>query len=262
MKERRRFPQGKVRVKSVEKMVRILHFLADYPEGVPLRDISKALGFNPSTLHHLLSTMKAAGFVEEEEEKYRLGLGLLEIVSHFLAKSDLFTASLPEAKKLRDRYNETVAVAAYQAGRDYSIIELPGNSYIRINMAIPPSNIPSLHATASGKIFLAYASPDFVSDYISNKGLHSFTPNTLTNPEDLLEELKRIRTQGYALDRGEHRNGVLCVTAPIFDVNRDLVGAIGLISLLFKHSEEEIKDFIDGVTTAAKMISNKLGHLY
>lgn len=258
---RRKFPQGKVKIKSVEKMFRILRFLAEYPEGLPLKDISRAMGFNPSTLHHLLSTMKAIDCVEEEEGKYRIGLGLLGIVSRFLAKSDLFTAGFPEAKKLRDTYNETVAVAAYQSGKEYSIIELPANSYIHINMAIPPSDIPALHATASGKILLAYAPPDFLADYIKNKGLYQFTANTITKVEDLLEELERIRQQGYALDRGEHREGVLCVTAPIFNLHEELVGAIGIISLLFKHTEEEIENFIKGVTEAANRISGKLGYL-
>lgn len=260
-KTRGKFPEGKIRVKSVEKMVRIIRFLAEHPDGVPLRDISKHLGFHPSSLHHLLSTMKAAGCVEEEDERYRIGLGLVEIVSHYLAKTDLFTVSLPEAKRLRDEYNETVAVAAYQGGTEYSIIELPGNSYIHINMAIPPSNVPALHATASGKIFLAYAPQEFVTDYIVNKGLHKFTANTIVEPKELERELEKIRKLGYALDKGEHREGVLCVTAPIFDVHNELVGAIGIISFLFKHSEEEIERFISGVTSAGKRISSKLGYI-
>lgn len=258
-KARGKFPEGKVRVKSVDKMVKIMHFLAEHPEGVPLKDISKHLGLNPSSLHHLLSTMKAVGCVEEEDERYRIGLGLVEIVSRYLAKSDLFTVSFPEAKKLRDEYKETVAVAAYLGDREYSIIELPGESYIHINMAILQSNVPSLHATASGKILLAYSSPEFVSEYIKQKGLHKFTQNTIVNPEDLFKELEEIRRQEYALDRGEHREGVLCVTAPIFNIHGELVGAIGIITLLFKYSEEEIEEFIKGVKNAASRISNKLG---
>ncbi|MGB9797883.1 MAG: IclR family transcriptional regulator [bacterium] len=260
-RRRTRFPEGKVRVKSVEKMGKILRFLAEHPEGAPLKEMSRELGINPSTLHHLLATMKVIGYIEEEDERYRIGLGLVGIVSRYLARTNLFTASYHEAKRLRDKFNETVAVAAYQAGVDYSIIELPSNNYIQINLAIPPSDVPALHATASGKIFLAYSSPEFVSEYIREKGLHKFTSNTITEPESLLKELERIRERGYALDRGEHREGVLCVTAPIFDANCDLVGAIGIITLLFKHSEEEIGEFIRGVTEAAKKISGKLGYL-
>ncbi|MBC7330779.1 IclR family transcriptional regulator [bacterium] len=259
--KRARFPHGKVRVKCVEKTGRILRFLAERPEGVPLKELSQELGIIPSTLHHLLATMKAVGYIEEEEEKYRIGLGLVELVFSYLAKTDLFTASHPEAKRLRDKFNQTVAVISYRGGKEFPIIELPNRSYIQVNLVFSQGDVPTLHATASGKILLAYSTPDVFSDYINGKGLHKFTSNTITDPKALQEELERIKEQGYALDRGEYREEILGVFAPIFDAHRDLVGAIGIITLLFKHSQEEIEEFIKGLTEAGKKISSKLGYV-
>ena len=259
-RKRARFPHGKVRVKCVEKTGRILRLLAERPEGVPLKELSQELGIIPSTLHHLLATMKAVGYIEEEEERYRIGLGLVELVFRYLAKTDLFTASQPEAKRLRDRFNETVAVISYQGGKEFPIIELPSRSYIQVNLAFSQNDVPALHATASGKISLAYSPAEVLSDYINEKGLHKFTSNTITDPKALQDELERIKEQGYALERGEYREEILGVFAPIFDAHKDLVGTIGMVTLLFKHSQEEIGEFIKGVTEAGRNISSKLGY--
>lgn len=46
-------------------------------------------------------------------------------------------------------------------------------------------------------------------------GMTSFTPHTITDTESLLAELDSIRVQGYAIEHGEYRRGLMGAAAPI-----------------------------------------------
>ncbi len=75
----------------------------------------------------------------------------------------------------------------------------------------------NLHARASGKVLMAFATPDLFERYVARQPLTALTPNTITDPDTLLTELDRIRERGYGLDEEEFALGVTCVAAPIFD---------------------------------------------
>jgi DNA-binding IclR family transcriptional regulator len=64
------------------------------------------------------------------------------------------------------------------------------------------------HATAAGKAVFAYAPPGVVANYIHSVGLQPFTPNTITDPVCLGNELEKVRCEGLAFSRGEYVESV------------------------------------------------------
>jgi IclR family transcriptional regulator, acetate operon repressor len=83
------------------------------------------------------------------------------------------------------------------------------------------------HVGAAGKLALAYAAPESVADYC-NRGLVAHTAHTITDPEVLAEELRRIRGDGYAEDNMESNQGLRAIAAPVFDGSGSLVAAISV----------------------------------
>ena len=85
-----------------------------------------------------------------------------------------------------------------------------------------------LHITAVGKVFLADDGPDKASQYARRTGLPRYTENTLTDSEQLVREIDRIRRQGYSFDNEEAEKGVSCIGAGIYNDENRLVAGLSV----------------------------------
>ena len=55
-----------------------------------------------------------------------------------------------------------------------------------------------------------------------------YTRNTITNSDEFVAELRRVRERGYAFDRGETSLQAACVGAPILDARGTAVAALSI----------------------------------
>lgn len=115
-----------------------------------------------------------------------------------------------------------------------------------------------LHCTGLGKILLAYAPGEVLAELLAHP-LESYTEATLTDSARITEELKTVRSQGYALDQEEITKGIMCVAAPIFGHNQELQGAISIAFLAAIENERTIDKEISETLKYASLISESLG---
>jgi DNA-binding IclR family transcriptional regulator len=85
-----------------------------------------------------------------------------------------------------------------------------------------------LHFTSLGKAIMAFLSPEQVNKIVAKHGLPKETPNTITDIDELHEELADIREQGYALNDEEQIRGARAVGAPIMNPADEVLGAISV----------------------------------
>ena len=83
------------------------------------------------------------------------------------------------------------------------------------------------HALALGKVVLARAPADALERYLS-AGLKRFTDDTITDPDVLRTDLRRVRRDGIAVDREEIAPDFCCIAAPLLDEQRHFLGAVGI----------------------------------
>lgn len=91
--------------------------------------------------------------------------------------------------------------------------------------------------------------------------LNPLTRRTITSRKRFIEELKRIRTQGYAFDDREHEEDVECIAAPIMNYHGHVIAAISISGPQRKIDTPQQQHFIDLVVEAASLISSKMGYL-
>ncbi len=115
------------------------------------------------------------------------------------------------------------------------------------------------HATATGKAILAWLPEMEIARVIAEKGLTSFTDRTITNIADLMEDLRLVRRNGYALDREEFQPGVVCVGSAIRDHSGAVIGSIGCSMPEMRASEELLDKAEHAVRECAKTLSELLG---
>lgn len=114
-----------------------------------------------------------------------------------------------------------------------------------------------MYATGVGKCILAWKDTQEVIRIVNKVGLHKLTPNTITNLNDLLEELQRVREKGYALDLEECEIGIRCVSAPLF-IGKEVIAAISVSGPSVRLTDDKIPEYIPLVLKASQEISRLL----
>jgi len=248
-------------VQSIDRAFEILETLAVEREGLGVTEIGKRVGLHKSTVHRILNTMAERGYIEQNQETgaYRLGLKFIELCSLYLNNVELKTEAQPYLRNLSALTGQPVHLATLVDKEAVYIDKIEHYSSIRMYSAIG-KRIP-LHCTAVGKVLLSDKSPGYIRKLLGEDELTAYTPKTLTDLEQLLEEINRVKKLGWARDDEEHEVGIRCIAAPIYDYRRQIIAAVstsGNKNIISPDRDEEIALY---VIKAASDISKRLGYI-
>jgi DNA-binding IclR family transcriptional regulator len=245
-------------IQSVDRAARILKALASGPRRLGVSELADRLSMTRPTVHGLLQTLQAHGFVEQDRDsdKYQLGAGLLQLGNSYLDLNELRARSLVHADRLAARADAAVRVGVMH-GPSVVVVHHVFRPDTTLQILEVGAQLPA-HASALGKAMLAYA-PDEVLEDLAAEPLPKLTSRTLTVAA-LRDELAEIRERGTARERDEAVLGESSVASPIFDHSGHAVGAIGVVG-----DTERIlprgpaKGLPAAVAEAARSVSRELG---
>jgi IclR family transcriptional regulator, KDG regulon repressor len=243
---------------TLERALLLLENLSLADGKIGVRDLADSVQLPKSTTHRILETLAQAGFVEQDPitEKYSIGLKAIEIGMSGLKNVDLVDAAIPHLRDLVSTTKQTSFLAVYNEGEIVYIYKAEGTSSVITNANLGTRN--PLHSTGLGKAILAYFSLEDVEKIIAQKGLNRFTKTTITDRQQLLEELSKIRQAGVALNYEEYDEGLSSIAAPIFNYTGQVVAAIsvaGPTSPIF-NDQDNISEL---VKEKSHLISKRLG---
>ncbi|MFL5870935.1 MAG: IclR family transcriptional regulator [Solirubrobacterales bacterium] len=245
-------------IQSVDRAARILGALASGPRRLGVSELADRLDLTRPTVHGLLQTLQAHGFVEQDRDsdKYQLGPGLLSLGNSYLDLSELRSRSIVFAERLAQRTEAAVRVGVMHGAHVIIVHHVfsPDRPFqvLEVGAQLP------VHATALGKAMLAFAPAKTLDDLLAEPP-PKLTGRTL-GAKALRAELKTVRDRGLARERDEAVLGESSVAGPIFDDSGHAVGAIGVVG-----DTERIlprgpaKGLTAAVVEAARGISRELG---
>jgi DNA-binding IclR family transcriptional regulator len=245
-------------VQSVERAAAMLRALGEAGRPLTPAEISARIGVPRPTVYRLLESLAREGLVTPMGRGFTLGAAVLWLAARRLEQLELRTVGRPILQELRDRTGETVHLAVLESGQVVYVekVESPGP----IRMASMVGRIFPAHSTALGKAMLAYLPTEQVEEIIRRHGLPQRTPNTITDPGRLFEELSLIRTRGFSIDNVENEEGIRCVGAPVFDHTGAVAGAVSISGSVATISLERARRELGPlVREAAERISRALG---
>ena len=217
-----------MKIQSIEKTIRIIELLSNSPSGLGLTEMSDALKYPPSTVHHIISTLMHHGYVNQasDTKKYSLGYAFLNISHRILENMDLRKVARKYLQELHQKSNETVHLAILREGRVIYIDKIQRPGSLSLATYVGFSTHP--HAAAGGKVLLSQLSRDEVYEVYGSNRFPAYTKNTITDLERLMKELAHIRESGYAIDDEEYYEGIRCVAAPIKNGRGEIVAALSI----------------------------------
>jgi IclR family transcriptional regulator, KDG regulon repressor len=244
-------------VKSLTKALDLLCcFTTETPEwGVT--ELAQYLGLYKSTAHRLLSTFEKLRFVERTpNRRYRLGIRTVELGNMFQLNDQLIRVSERGLRRLAEE-TKSITHLTKLDGRD--TVELLRFSALENGASFGKAAVRrEAHATAKGKIFLAY-SPDFLQRFVGKRQyFKKYTFLTIDTPEKLRQEVAQIVKQGYAVDNQESRITMRCLAVPVFMGPGKLSAALSLSNSTDNMPIDEIPRLLPKLLRLSKAISRGL----
>jgi IclR family transcriptional regulator, KDG regulon repressor len=256
----RRSTRGKNRpVKSLIKALRILDTLGESPNGLGITELSDALHAPKSSVHRLIATLEAVGYVvfNLPTSKYVLGSRVARLGEQLNHQSSLLTFGVPALEQLTRECGEASHLAILEGTDVVYISREESKEPIRISFGM--GHRAPAHCTALGKAFLAALSDRDIRMLYKNATLQHLTPRTQTKLADLLAEVAIIRREGVAYDNEEYMPGLRCIAAPIRDFSSKTIAAMSLSVFKHKLTTKRKAFFRQALLRASAEVSEKLG---
>ena len=251
--------EGKNPIQVAEKLFQVIELLAENgPMGI--MDLSNRLGFHKSTVHRLVASLQHMGYIRQEEGslKYFLSLKFLQIGSRILEQNDMAEMIHPALKKLSEQVGETVHLVRREGTEAVYIDKVEFNvGSIRMVSRVG-SRIP-LYCSGVGKALLAELPDEKIREIWEESEIVRLTPRTITSFEELMEHLRKVRQDGYAIDDEENEEGVRCIAVSLCDYHKEPVYAISISAPLSRMTTERIMELKTAVLDFKKEIAGSLG---
>jgi len=190
---------------------------------------------------------------------YRLGMRLLYFGDRLQDKIKLRSTGRPLMQELTDKTHKTVELSTVDRDQLVLIEQIEGSEGIRLYTRIG-SAYPYFHAVAVGKIYLAHMEAEKRQKVLATIGLPPVTEHTITDMDQLEEELIEIRKKGYAFEDQELRKGVRRIVGPIYDHRNHLIGCVGVAATIFSFEMDDRESLGRQVVETAKQISHRMGN--
>ncbi|MGY4719444.1 IclR family transcriptional regulator [Naumannella cuiyingiana] len=199
-------------VQSLTRAFEVLEAMADAQGSISLSELSTTTGMPLATIHRILQTLSAGGYVRQEPSReYALGSRLLRLNN--AATRALDQVAAPHLRTLVDELGETANLAALEANHAVYVAQAPSRHAMRMFTEV--GRRVSLHSTGVGKALLAQLDRDEAARLVARTGLAAATDRTIVTADELLDHLATIREHGWAVDDGEQEVGVRCVATAV-----------------------------------------------
>lgn len=246
---------------SVEKAMQIIEVMAEARGPMRLQDIAGKTSLPSSTALRMVNTLVKCGYAYQDQAtlKYGLTLQFARIGSMVGSQLTLRELAHPIMEELSAKCKESSCLAIEQGQQVVYIDLVEGpDSMLRIMQRI--GKRAPMHCTGIGKLLLLNYSLEELDHFISTSGMEAFTANTITEREALLEELKQVRAQGWAIDDEECEVGARCIAAGIYDYTGRVIAGISVSGPTTRIDFKKCAFISEAVTTAARQISQLMGY--
>jgi IclR family acetate operon transcriptional repressor len=245
-------------IQSVDRALFLLETIAEAGGEASLTELATRTGLNISTCHHLLATLIQRGFAAKVPGRrlYALGGRILDL-GHACLQVDLPRRAQPYMENVNLATGETVHLAVLQGDAVVTLAVRHARHAVRVDTG-KIGRLEGPHATSVGKAILAWLPEDEIRRIVTG-GMKRFTDKTITEFPALIESLRVVRRNGYAIDREEYLPGVICIGAAIRDQAGTVIGAISASTPTMRATDEHITLMRDEIAAATRALSAEFG---
>ncbi len=240
-------------MRAVQRILAIFESFTPERSSLTLQEIADHIELPKSTTFRIVQSLEKAGYlVRLEDQKYCLSFRFTRLAG--LVKSTLGIREIarPILFELAEATKETVSIHTL-SGRNRVCIDAMATAASPLRNVVQPGEQVPLLAGSASKVLMAYMPKPQLTPVVS-----AIARQTKRTQADLLEELAKIRRQGYAVSHGERLLGVSAISAPIRDTQDEVHYCLSIGGPTIRMQATE-KDFVKRAMRAAADISRQFG---
>lgn len=193
------------------RLFALLEVVASKDQYFSLQGLAEETNIPKPTLHRMLQQLESAGLLVRsvDSRQYSTGVRLRKLAENLLFNDIFHGARHAVLRHLVAEVGESCNLTALSGSEVVYLDRVETAAPLRFYLH-PGSRVP-VHCSASGKVFLSEMTQSQRQRLLAHTPLEAYTPKTLTNMEQLEEEIAQVKRQGFALDVEEFLPGLLCV---------------------------------------------------
>lgn len=249
-----------VPVKSAGRVLTLIQLLTEHGQGLTFTELQEITGWPRSSLYGLVRTMAERNHLSfnSQTQKYRIGIRLWEAGQGFEQGVELVDLAMPHLEAAREQLGETVQLAVLDGIENIYIAKSEASHTLRLDSFVG-ARLPAF-ATGIGKVLLAGLEEAELDHRLRNVILFAYTSTTITDMVALREVLRKIRTQGYALDNQEYSLGVCCYAVPIYGSKGTVVASVSVSIPSVRVSQGVEAEALRVLSETSRSLSAELGY--
>lgn len=229
-------------------------FSLSRPE-LSLADIRDATGLPSSTAQRLVGNMVAHGFLDRTKDGYRVGVRMPYWSAPASQNLEIYEAVKPLLKELRDELGETSCL--FQASMGYRVCVAMAETTHVLRTSMRVGRILPLHAGSPGRVLLAW-DPDLTELTLARE-LDPMTDSTITDADTLRKAIAQTRADGFSISTGERESGASGLSAPVFNAQADIVGALTIMGPTLRMTQDVCETWVERLLEAAEYATRMIG---
>ena len=244
--------------KPTERVVKILLTLSQHEDGLNLTQLSNKTEIPKGTISPILRTLRETNFIHSNGNGlYKIGRSAFVVGETFIKSMTLYDVIIDNMKEIVDKCNEICQLGVYNGdGNILYIAKIDPVQSIRLESSV--GKVFPAYSTALGKSLLTnFTSDEIRNIYDENRPLEKMTDNTITDIDDLISEIDRVRGNNYSEEAGEATDRIECIAVPLKS-RGEIFASISISMPFFRATEEKKKEVIDLLLSYKTQIETKV----
>jgi IclR family transcriptional regulator, pca regulon regulatory protein len=244
-------------VESLDRGLRLLHCFAASPEQMSLSDLARAADLPRATARRILFTLERAGYVASDGKLFTLTPHVLTLAASYLRSSQIVAVLQPVLDRIATDANEIASLAVLDRNDAVFIARASPTRMFSAGIDIG-YRLPAF-CTSVGRVMLGRFSDEELAEMLRAMPREKLTPQTVTDPKELLASITSDRDKGYSLVDREAEPHFRSISVPVRRYDDVIIGAINIGGHVDRVSTEEmIARFLPSLREGAGSVKSQL----
>lgn len=226
-------------INSIARAMQVLAAFHEADRPLSLSEIAERAGVDRSGAQRLVHTLRSLGYIQRDTEDrgFLPGIRIMDHTLDYLRLNPLIQRATPVLLELRRNIRERVDLSLFDGQRVIYAARMQSKRE-SFYATLVGHSVPTF-SSSGGWAILARLSDEEAMDIIENSDRSPFTPRTLTDPGEILEEVRQTRARGYSLAVEQILLGEVAIGVAITSPQGRPLGAIHVAGSLSEWTPED-----------------------